>query len=124
MNSSKFSGSSPFAVAQDLFFRLMSRRLDLHDAEPVVVEIYALGAHSNANDFDVSGVYLMEVDDTVPAHKIADAALDAFHSAVPISATQDFGFVVTRHNEVLAQDPNHIDGTFRHKAVFVSKVLG
>lgn len=124
MTNADLTRFQPFAVAQELFFKLMKRRIDLREAEPVVVELYASGEPTDEDDDNVAGVYLMEIDHNIPANKIADAALDAFHCTIPVACLDDFSFVVTRCNAVLAQDPDHIPGTFSQRAVLVNKVLG
>jgi len=50
-------------------------------------------------DGAVAGIYRIVVTDKVPANGLANAALDVFHSTVPVKSLDDFDFAV--HTEDL-----------------------
>lgn len=58
------------------------------------IYVLASGEASNGNDRDVSGVYLLGIDADVPPQERAAAALDVFHSSVPVKMPEDFDFRV------------------------------
>lgn len=64
-----------------------------------------------ADDRSVPGLYHVELDKDLPKEKWASAALDMFHSRVPVKHLDDFAFVVFNPETgiVLSQDPDHED---------------
>lgn len=67
-----------------------------------------------ADDRLVPGLYHVELDKELPKDKWASAALDMFHSRVPVKHLDDFSFVVfdPETGIVLPQDPDHEDYSY------------
>ncbi len=61
--------------------RWMAMRADLVSREP-----------TDAEDAEVPGVYLVEVDAEIPEADRASAALDAFHGGLAVGTLDDFAF--------------------------------
>lgn len=64
-----------------------------------------------ADDRSIPGLYHVELDKDLPKEKWASAALDMFHSRVPVKHLDDFAFVAfdPETGIVLPQDPDHED---------------
>lgn len=124
MNDSQQPRFSAALVTQALFQKLTGRAIEITELEPVVVEIHAKGDFVDANDAEVAGVYVLEIDPSVPTSMIAGYALDAFHSTVPVKSLDDFEFTVVMNGVVLQEAPDHVNDEFTQKAVLVSKVSG
>lgn len=68
----------------------------------------------HADDRSIPGLYHVELDDDLPKEKWASAALDIYHSLVPVKNLDDFAFVVFEPDTgiVLPQDPDHEDYSY------------
>ena len=107
-----------------MFARLTGREIELVDIDRiVVVEIHVKGAFINPLDSNVAGVYILEVDPSVPTEQIAYAALDAFHFTVGIEAMDAFEFIVIMDGAELETDPAYVTVECSQDAVVVGKVL-
>lgn len=49
---------------------------------------------SSVEDAGVAGEYILEIDDDINPKQLANAALDVFHSTVPVKMLDDFDFMV------------------------------
>lgn len=58
------------------------------------VEAFANPAELRADDRNIEGIYQVELSDDTPADGLANAALDGFHSRIPVRMLEDFRFTV------------------------------
>ena len=76
----------------------------------LVVNARPVGSKLDDEDLHVPGTYLLEVDQDLPAAQRADAALDIFHSRVPVGVLEDFEFDVIDSVTKRVLDPCGGDG--------------
>lgn len=74
------------------------------------------------DDRDVPGIYAVRVDAALPAHQMASAALDAFHSTVPVDELERFSLRVTLDGRDLDEDPAHDSYSLSSRARVVEKI--
>lgn len=91
----------------------------------VCVIATCLVSNPSADDSDVAGIYVIELNDgVVPFNRWADAALDVFRSSVPVKVPDDFEFKVTRKDgKEIDRTADHEDGSFKHAGEIVGKPL-
>lgn len=81
------------------------------------------GEPTEAEDRQVPGVYLIEVDETVPAERHASAALDIFHAHLTIGMLDDFTCAVfNQDGEQMAEPADAKDYQFKDNGGLVGVV--
>lgn len=58
-------------------------------------------------DRHISGIYAVEVDESLNAVKAASSALDTFHSKIAIGVLDDFEILVYEGTKQINEDPDH-----------------
>ncbi len=98
-------------------------------SQPDDVTVYVIVSRSfedvHADDVDAAGVYKALVLSTVPKDQLANAALDAFHSQVPIKVLDDF--CISTYDKVgmeLVQSDDVESYALTSEVRYVDKVTG
>lgn len=90
----------------------------------IQVYVRAEGDPSHKLDEDVAGDYLLDLDGSLDPKDHANAALDVFHSNIPVKVLDDFSFSVFAADGVQLDDDGNGDYRFSKRGTVKGKVNG
>lgn len=88
----------------------------------IQVYVRAEGEPSHALDADIAGDYLLELDGSLDPKDHANAALDVFHSNMPVKVLDDFSFSVFAADGTQLDDDGNGDYRFSKRGTVSGKV--